>query len=230
VAQNDPSSSSRSGTGRKSRLKPGAKKDQILDVAIDYFGRYGYEDTKWADVAAAVDIGSTALYHYFESKQHCLYEIMVEAVTDFRERFVRITAEHDDWTDALVAVLVDSYDLSDREVLRNRVLVSEFGRVGVPRTSPREEAARSAARARTRDLEYAWGTFLARGMQQGLMPEGDPRLLTRAVLGLYTSIWHWYRPGGELTVADVGRFFAARQLAVLGCSPELAADKFALAA
>ena len=54
-----------------------------MDVATEYFGRHGYEDTKWADVAAAVGIGSTALYHYFESKQHCLFEIMAQAVADF---------------------------------------------------------------------------------------------------------------------------------------------------
>lgn len=222
---------SRAGAGRRSpRLKPGVKREQILEVAVDYFGRYGYEDTKWADIAAAVEIGSTALYHYFESKQHCLYEIMVQAITDFKDRFDRITGSHDDWTEALVAVLVDSYDLTDQEVLRNRVLVSEVGRVGIVRTLPREEAARSAARARTRDLEYGWGTFLARGMQQGLLPENDPRLLTRAVLGLYTSVWHWYRPGGTLTVADVGRFYVGRQLAILGCSPDLAAGKFPIAA
>jgi AcrR family transcriptional regulator len=219
------------GTGRRSpRLKPGVKREQIIEVATDYFGRYGYEETKWADVAAAVGIGSTALYHYFESKQHCLFEIMAQAVSDYRERFDRITTAHEDWSAALVAVLVDGFDLTDREVVRQRVLVSEFGRVSVPRTSPREEAARASARARTRDLEFAWGTFLARGMQQGLMPESDPRLLTRAVLGLYNSVWHWFRPGGDLTVGDVGRFFVSRQLAILGCSPDLAADKFPIAA
>lgn len=215
---------------RGTRLKPGVKREQIIDVATDYFGRYGYEETKWADVAAAVGIGSTALYHYFESKQHCLFEIMAQAVSVYRERFDRITAEHEDWSEALVAVLVDGFDLTDHEVIRQRVLVSEFGRVGVPRTSPREEAARASARARTRDLEFAWGTFLARGMQQGLLPESDPRLLTRAVLGLYNSVWHWFRPEGDLTVTDVGRFFVSRQLAILGCSPDLAAGKFPIAA
>jgi AcrR family transcriptional regulator len=206
------------------------KKEQILDVAVDYFGRYGYEETKWADVAAAVDIGSTALYHYFESKQHCLFEIMAKTVADYRVRFDKIVAEHDDWNEALVALLVDSFDITEQQVLRQRVMVAEFGRLGVQRTLPREEAARASARAQTRDLEFAWGTFLARGMQQGLLPESDPRLLTRAVLGLYNSVWHWYRPGGTLTLAEVGRFFVSRQLAILGCSPDLADAKLRAAA
>ena len=83
-------------TTRRPRAKPGVKRERILEVAIDLFGRYGYEDAKWADVASAVDIGPTALYHYFESKQHCLFEIMGQTVADFQARFDRITAAHAD--------------------------------------------------------------------------------------------------------------------------------------
>ena len=202
------------------------KKEQILEVATDYFGTHGYNDTKWADVAAAVGIGSTALYHYFESKQHCLYEIMGQTLDAFHERFERIVASHDDWAAALVAVLVDAFDLTEQEVLRHRVLVAQLATLGGRRTLPREEAARAAARARVRELEFSWGTFLARGMQQGVLPENDPRLLTRAVLGLYNSVWHWYRSGGSLPLEDLGGFIVARQLALLGCSPEVAAEPF----
>ncbi len=228
---NKPNAGARAGARRRApRLKPGVKKEQIVEVAVDYFGRYGYEETKWADIAAAVDIGSTALYHYFESKQHCLFEIMAKTVGDYRLRFDGIVAEHDNWSDALVTLLVDSFDLTEQQVLSQRLMVAEFGRIGVQRSLPREEAARASARAQTRDLEFAWGTFLARGMQQGLIPESDPRLLTRAILGLYNSVWHWYRPGGTLTLAEVGPFYVSRQLAILGCSPDLAAEKFAAAA
>src|SRR5213075_2935022 len=145
------------GRRRPPRQKPGVKKEQIFDVAIDYFGRYGYEETKWADIAAAVDIGSTALYHYFESKQHCLFEIMAKTVGDYRQRFDRIVAERDDWSEALVTLLVDSFDLTEQQVLSQRLMVAEFGRIGVQRSLPREEAARASARAQTRELEFAWG-------------------------------------------------------------------------
>jgi TetR/AcrR family transcriptional regulator, cholesterol catabolism regulator len=211
---------------RPPRQKPGVKKEQILRVAIDYFGRDGYEETKWADVAAAVEIGSTALYHYFVSKQHCLFEIMAQTVADYRGRFDRIVAEHDDWTEALIALLVDSFQIDEEQVLRQRIIVAEFGRIANPRSLPREEAARASARSQTRDLEFAWGTFLVRGMQQGLIPESDPRLLTRAILGLYNSVWHWYRPGGTLDLVEVGRFFVSRQLAILGARTDLADGKF----
>src|SRR3954465_1579361 len=203
---------------RTNRGQPSSrsKRAAIVETATDLFGREGYEDSKWADVAKSVGIGSTALYHYFESKLHCLYEIMAEALEADREKFERITAEHDQFVEALTAVLEGAFALSEHEVLRNRLLVSEQVLVGVHRTSAREEEARQLARTRTRDLEFAWATFLARGMQQGAIPEGDPRLLTRAILGLYNSVFHWYRPRGGLELSDVADFYVKRCLAVAG--------------
>ena len=205
-----------------SRPSSRSKRERILEVATASFGEHGYEDTKWADVAAAVGIGSTALYHYFESKLHCLYVIMAEALESFQSDFERITGEHDDFLDALVLVLRSGYELTDQQVLRNRVLVAEQGLVGIPRESRREEEARELSRARTRDIEFAWATFLVRGMEQGLLPRTDARLLTRALLGLYNSVWHWYRPRGTLGLEELADFFVRRQLAVLSLDADLA--------
>ena len=201
---------------RRRRTSPRSKRDAIIATATEYFGRHGYEYSKWADVAEAVGIGSTALYHYFESKLHCLYEIQALAVHADREKFDRVTAEHDDFAEALKAVLDAAFDLTELEVLRNRVLVAEQSLVGVHRTSPREEEARQLARSHMRDLEFAWATFLTRGMEQGAIPQADPRLLTRAILGLYNSVWHWYRPRGSLSLEEVRDFFVGRCLAVAG--------------
>jgi hypothetical protein len=119
-------------------------------------------------------------------------------------------------------VLRSGYELGEHEVLRMRLLVAEQGLVGIRRSSPREEEARELARTRTRDLEFAWATFLVRGMQSGLLPEADPRLLARAVLGLNLSVWHWYRPRGTVGLDELADFFVRRQLTVLGLPPELA--------
>jgi len=198
----------------------GVKRQEILAAATARFGRDGYESTKWADIAADVGVGATALYHYFESKQHCLYMIMDEAIEDFRRRFTEITEDHTDPVEALVAVLQDCFDLSDLEVQRNRLLVAEQGLLAGPRASPREEQARQAARSRSRDLEFAWASFLSGAMRQGAIPQDDPRLLARAILGLYNSIWQWYRPNGIVALRRVAEFFIGRILAMIGIPPE----------
>jgi AcrR family transcriptional regulator len=197
-----------------------SKRDEIVAAATERFGRDGYEHTKWADIARDVGVGPTALYHYFESKQHCLYEIMDEAIEYFGARFASITARERDPARALAGVMADAFKLSEQEVLRNRVLVAEQGLLSSPSTSLREEQARQAARARTRDLEFAWASFLATAMREGAIPQSDPRLLTRAVLGLYNSIWHWYRPNGIVALTRVGDYFTQLTLAIVGVPPE----------
>jgi len=212
-------------TSRARRSAPSSrsKRAEILATATEYFGRHGYEHSKWADIAQAVGVGSTALYHYFESKLHCLYVIQAEAVQADRDKFDRVVGEHEDFLEALTAVLEAAFDLTEHEVLRNRVLVAEQALVGLHRKSPREEEARQLARSHMRDLEFAWATFLTRGMEQGAIPQADPRLLARAVLGLYNSVWHWYRPRGRLTLEEVRDFYLDRCLAVAGL-PMKAAD------
>ena len=101
-----------SSQGRPKRRAPrveGAKRSEILMAATERFGRDGYEDTRWADIAADVGVGPTALYHYFESKQHCLYVIMEEAIEHFQERFGLLTGADADPLEALGAVLRDCF-------------------------------------------------------------------------------------------------------------------------
>ena len=207
----------------------GMKREEILATATERFGRDGYEDTKWADIAADVGVGPTALYHYFESKQHCLYVIMDRAIEGFRDRFEVLTEDGGETLECLVAVLEDCFRLSESDVQRNRVLVAEQGLLSGRSASPREEEARQAARARTRDLEFAWASFLAQAMKQGTIPKNDPRLLTRAILGLYNSVWHWYRPNGIVALARVAEFFTDRSLDLVGVAPEASAQARAAA-
>ncbi len=223
-------SSSQDSNGRRSRSTrrsregrsrdEGARRAEILDAAIDRFGRNGYENTRWAEIADDVGIGPTALYHYFDSKQHCLYVILDQALGELHERFDSITASHPNPREALRAICADCFELSDHEVMRNRVLVAEQVLLSAGSSSQREEQARLAGRERTRALEIAWTRFLSDAMAQGAIPERDPRMLTRAMLGLYNSIWHWYRPDQTLLLPTIAEFFGARMLAVAGIPPD----------
>ena len=217
-------SQSRTATKRAARAGAGdgGKRDLILAVAAERFAREGYEDTKWADIAAAVGVGTPGLYHYFESKEHCLFTIMEQVLADHCARFERIVGRGGDFPDTLVEVLYNLFDVSDRDVQRNRLLVAEQSLLHTPHPSPRGEAARQAAQARSRDLEFLWGAFLARGMQQGVIADHPPRLLTRAVLGLVNGVWHWYRPHGARSRDHVAEIYVRRTLAMLDLPPELA--------
>jgi TetR/AcrR family transcriptional regulator, cholesterol catabolism regulator len=203
------------GEGRaEPRPSPRNKRAEIVAVATKFFGENGYEDTKWADVATAVGLGPTALYHYFESKQQCLFEILVEAIEDAQEEFARLTqGDHDT---AMRSLLRGTFERDDREVSRARVLVAEQGLVRHPRTAPREEDARLRAFALVKEYEQRWRDFLAAAMDSGAIPRTDPELLARALIGIHSSVWHWYRPEGKLTLDEVADFYVPRMLGIAG--------------
>lgn len=182
---------------------PRSKRKVILDAAVANFGSVGYEHTKWATVAKEVGIGQTALYHYFESKSHCLLTIMSIELERYHERFAAAADGAVDAGSALRAVIVSAYDISESEALQARILLHHIDMLATPRASGREEEERLAAREMVRVVESDWGALLGRGMDSGEFPRRDEKELGRFVLGLTYSVWGWYRPGGGRELSEI---------------------------
>jgi AcrR family transcriptional regulator len=182
---------------------PRSKRAAILSAAIKSFGKNGYDATKWSTVASQVGIGQTALYHYFESKAHCLLTIMRIELQRSHEMFLKATAGEPDPMAALRAAIRAAYDVSEHDVLRMRILENNFDLLAVPRQSEREEIERTAARELVHQIESSWTDLIGRGMAEGVFAQRDAHTLALAMLGMIVSIWRWYRPRGAVTLADV---------------------------
>ena len=61
------------------RLTATARREQILDVAIDVFGRAGYFGASMNDIADAAGVTKPVLYQHFDSKSD-LYSALIEEV------------------------------------------------------------------------------------------------------------------------------------------------------
>jgi len=195
---------------------PRSKRAVILAAAIDSFGHDGYEHTKWAKIADEVGIGQTALYHYFESKAHCLLTIMSLELSRSLQRFREVTADVDQADKALEAAIGAAYDVSPREVLQMRILQNHMDLLATERPSAKEEAERQKARQLVRDIESEWTALLQRGMKTGTFPKRDPHALATVVLAMVVSVWRWYRPGGKMTLKQVRDLIADACLRVVG--------------
>ncbi len=97
------------------------------------------------------------------------------------------------------------------------------GLLGAQGELAREEQARLAVRARVRDMKFDWATLLVRGMEQGAIPEADPRLLVRTILGLYGSIWTWFPSSDSPGLPSVSAFHVDRVLRAVCLDPQPAA-------
>ncbi|MCX5096010.1 TetR/AcrR family transcriptional regulator [Streptomyces sp. NBC_00365] len=182
---------------------PRSKRAAILAAAVDCFGEAGYEATKWSTVAERVGIGQTALYHYFESKTHCLLTIMRLELQRSHDLFVEATKDAEDPVEALRAAVRAAYDVSPHEVLQMRILQNHMDLLSGVRRSKREEAERVAARQLVQVVERDWTNLLVKGMSQGTFPLRDAQLLGASVLGLIVSVWRWYRPSGPTPLSEI---------------------------
>ena len=195
---------------------PRSKRGLILDAAIESFGDNGFELTKWASVADRVGIGQTALYHYFESKAHCLLTIMSAELERSVERFDEAVAEHAAPADQLRAVVCAAYDVTPQQVLQMRILQSHMDLLSTKRLSEREEAERQLARRLVRQIERNWTDLIERGIASGDFAPRDAEQTGRALLAMIVSVWRWYRPGGPMTLDQVRELITGACLRVVG--------------
>ena len=104
---------------------PRSKRELILATATADFARIGYRASRWSDVADSVGIGSTALYHYFVSKEHCLFTIMAEVLRDNRDYFELISAESDDPRAKIAAAMRHPFEGGVPAADRHSVVMAE---------------------------------------------------------------------------------------------------------
>lgn len=195
---------------------PRSKRGLILSAAVESFGDDGFELTKWASVADKVGIGQTALYHYFESKVHCLLTIMSTELERSASRFERVISVEDAPIDQLRAAVRAAYDVTPQEVLQMRILQSHMDLLATPRQSEREEAERQHARELVRKVEDNWTGLVKRGIESGDFADRDPEQTSRAVLALVVSVWRWYRTGGPTTLEETRDFISDAVLRLVG--------------
>jgi len=181
-----------------------SKRPDIVAAAIDRFGRDGYEHTKWSAIAGDVGIGETALYHYFQSKAHCLLTIMRAELADSLERFERATRSEDDPREALRRSVMSAYEGGPRDALQRRILQNHVDLLSTPRPWEKEEQERLQSRALVREIEEAWTDLIRRGVQSGAFADRDPQMSARMALAVVVGVWRWYRPGGKYELDTIG--------------------------
>lgn len=80
--------------------RPGARRQQIIDVAAGLFAQRGYHGVSIADIGSALGLSGPALYKHFASKNALLAEMLVgisERLLEEAERRHQATAGQGPW-------------------------------------------------------------------------------------------------------------------------------------
>ncbi|HEV8461070.1 MAG TPA: TetR/AcrR family transcriptional regulator [Gaiellaceae bacterium] len=187
----------------KSNVRRSLVETRILDEAAALFAERGFAETSLQDVADALGIGRTALYHYIGSKDELL-ETLVKGLTQVTaESLEQIASEPtlDPLNRLRTAAHTMAARIADSPGKFRLLLVSE-GALAEPTASEH-------ARARVRSLN-ALTRIVEEGVDGGDLRPVDPHLAAFALLGMVNWIAWWYRPeriAGQ-TPASVADAFA----------------------
>lgn len=176
-----------------------ARRDRILDIAVDGFRRHGYAGTSIHDISRALGRTKGSLYYYFRDKEDILFGAHARSLEHLHAAGRAVLRAHRDPA-ARLAALIEAHVAIMVEAFRGTALALEVGAL---------TGARRARVVRARDrYERLLRGVLTQGVRSGAFRRVDPKLTAFAILGAVNWLARWYRAGGGVDAEAVGRAYA----------------------
>ena len=182
------------------------RRDAILEEAARCFALQSYPAASMNDIASACGTSKARLYHYYESKEAILYDLLDR----YTEHLLALIGETEAQAQRLnlddratLHLLVERFLMTyENAMTRHVALLHDTKHLSV---TQRELIVR-----RQRDVVAAFTRFLHRAYPQRLTPHNQ-QAITMMLLGMINWTFTWLRPDGRLTYRD----FAAEVVAML---------------
>ena len=182
------------------------RRDEILDIAAQCFAAHSYPAATMNDIAAAGGTSKARLYHYYESKEAILFDLLDRHT----QRLLAIigqaeaTAQRHDLDDRaalheLVRSFLREYETS---ATRHMALLNDTKFLGEPQ--------RELILNRQRDVVSAVMRFLRRAYP-ARVTAARQTAVTMMLFGIINWTFTWLRPGGPMSYAA----FAEEVIALL---------------
>ncbi|GAC1337928.1 MAG: TetR/AcrR family transcriptional regulator [Candidatus Dormibacteria bacterium] len=170
-------------------------RDHVVDVAVRVFHERGFDGTSMADIAQALGIHKSSLYHHISGKEDLLDEAVKRALNALHGMLAEPAAVEGRAVDRLRYVVRRTVDIMVRQLPEVTLLLRVRG------NTPTERWAVS----RRRDFDRAVQTLLAQAIEDGdLRADIEAGLATRLVFGMSNSVTEWYHAGGRLSAQELG--------------------------
>jgi TetR/AcrR family transcriptional regulator, cholesterol catabolism regulator len=185
--------------GRRTVGAPRRRERDVLDAAVKVFYERGYSDATVQDVADELGILKGSLYHYIETKEDLLFQLVEEVHAQVQGILEEVEAA--DGLDAL-----ERLELYVRKQVENNL--ENLERISIyyhdldRLTGERLEYVRALRRVHDRYVT----SLIAAAQKEGKADKAfDARLLANCVFGTIIWTYQWYRPGrmSRKSVVDV---------------------------
>lgn len=192
-------------TIRNRRGRPGHDQAAVLGTAIDLFIRQGYDATSMADLAAALGLSKSSLYHHVPSKERLLELALDEALGELTAVVEAATADGAAGTsyERLRRVVEDGVRLLAAHQPAVTLLLRVHGNTEVER----------AALERRRWVDTRLAELVRAAAEEGALRDDlDPVVVSRLLFGMVNSLVEWYDADGPVDVDQLAAAVVATAL------------------
>ena len=173
------------------------RRAELLAIAAGLFAEKGFKNTTVRDIADASGILSGSLYHHFDSKESMVDEILVSFQEELFAAYDEVLASDDDARTKIERAV----RLSFKAIHEHRHEVAIFQNEADYLGGFERFGYLAERNAQSRQV---WMTLLTEGVRTGaLRPDLNVELTYRFIRDTVWVAVRWYRPGGELSHADV---------------------------
>lgn len=167
------------------RGRPGHDLSAVVEAGARVFTRHGYDASTMDDVAAALGIAKSSLYHHVASKEEILARTLDRALGALERAFD--TAEQSGGAESRLERLVRA---------AVGTLIEELPSVTLLLRVRGNSIVEREAMERRRALDARLAAAVTQAQQaDALVADIDPHVAARLIFGMVNSISEWYRPG-----------------------------------
>jgi TetR/AcrR family transcriptional regulator, cholesterol catabolism regulator len=187
------------------------RNEELIAVAARLFRDRGYDGTSIRDIASAMGIGKSSLYHYVATKEDLLWMIVEAPLTGLVETVAAVFAD-------------TTIPLAERIRLASEAHCESFERYHPHMFVITRENGETLSTPRRTDLValrdryyLLWKQAIVAGRRSGeIRSDLDVGVAVQAILGMINWMFRWFSPGGKVTARAVADQFA--DLLVAGVS------------
>lgn len=186
------------------------RKDLILRAASDAFFEHGYDDCTVDMIAERLSGTKAIVYYYFADKRSILEEIFRRAIIDAQELIRTAIDQGSDPCDKLAAFA----RLYAGWVIDNQRIVGVLWR----EERSLSPEARQAVALERRTMDDLVALIIREGVAKGQFQVDDVRTTARAISGMISFTYSWWRSGRRLTRENMADFCAEAALRIVGAN------------
>src|ERR1700759_4074990 len=112
-------------TAKQREAERVAKREAVLNAAVEVFNERGFSATSLDDVAARLGVTKPVIYHYLGSKEQVLLECLGRGIEELEAVAARARADHRGGADRLRAFLIGYAEVTMQPFGRCVVLTSD---------------------------------------------------------------------------------------------------------